>query len=420
MKFNQLISQFKSIILIILITAAVSQNTVAEPVDVIIGSKHEINSKILADIQHISVHLPESYGQSSQKYPVLFLLDGQRLFSYGVSLSKSFKNFEDTPEFIVVGIDIGESNRYSKIVVNDNLYLDFIEKELLSFIDDNFRTSNERIIFGWQYAGSLLIKALVERSNLFDGYLVASPFPVEGKRLDSVMKMKRDDMNSDEFFFLRISQHEGVVEQGTDKLDKEIMEKAFEKLNWSYKKLAGEDHNSTAYTTIHHGVRKYFSHYKVLQFNNTEVFKQAGGMKYVVDYYQKRAKRYGFSPEILTWTKFSLVRDAIREDDLKQVDKFIERFGDTLFSDLSANRINTIAGFYLDNRRFKQALNIYKKGVGIHPESAGLANGLGHASANLNDKSQAIKYFELAIGFAKKSNSQRLAQYEQDLLDIKK
>jgi len=60
--------------------------------DNVIGKRFTLSSKILNENRDIQIFLPESYHSSKQSYPVLFILDGQRLFTLGVSLSQSFRS----------------------------------------------------------------------------------------------------------------------------------------------------------------------------------------------------------------------------------------------------------------------------------------------------------------------------------------
>ena len=56
-----------------------------------IGSHYTISSKILNQDRGLQVYLPDSYVTSEKVYPVLYILDGQRFFTNGVSIQKSLK-----------------------------------------------------------------------------------------------------------------------------------------------------------------------------------------------------------------------------------------------------------------------------------------------------------------------------------------
>ena len=74
-----------------------SQNT---PTLNSLGLNYAITSTILNEDRQIQIYTPDNYNDTDKSYPVLYLLDGQRLFPLGVSLLKSFTQFQQTPEFI--------------------------------------------------------------------------------------------------------------------------------------------------------------------------------------------------------------------------------------------------------------------------------------------------------------------------------
>jgi len=45
--------------------------------------------------------------------------------------------------------------------------MSFLEKELLPHIDEKYRTSEKRMLFGWEYAGGFLIESLFKNPSLY-------------------------------------------------------------------------------------------------------------------------------------------------------------------------------------------------------------------------------------------------------------
>ena len=89
------------VLIFIFSLAGFSQNSIQ---DNVVGVNLTINSKFLKENRKIQVYLPDGYSKSNKKYPVIYLLDGQRYFLYGVTLDRLLKHFRMTPDFIVVGI----------------------------------------------------------------------------------------------------------------------------------------------------------------------------------------------------------------------------------------------------------------------------------------------------------------------------
>ena len=93
---------FLSVLALITIVTANFAQVKGSPIS--IGTNYTINSKILEKDREIQIYLPDSYDTSTEKYPVLYILDGQWFFSNGVSIQKSLRTPGAIPEMIVVGI----------------------------------------------------------------------------------------------------------------------------------------------------------------------------------------------------------------------------------------------------------------------------------------------------------------------------
>lgn len=369
-----------------------------------VGKKYFIQSDLLNEEREIQIYLPNSYDTNHKKYPVLFLLDGQRFYLYGVSLLQSFTHFELTPEFIVVGIKNKYPQRFSHFSSIENTFLSFLEKDIIRFVDDNFRTSGERLLFGWEYGGSFVIQSMIDKPDLFDAYLAASPYPIieKTKVIDSLIN--NDNGLKGQLYFT-VSLNEGMVEEGTDSLNSVLSNRPLNKMNWTYRKLEGEEHTSTPYATIYHGLKSYYSYYPELQFNSLEEFTKAGGLAYVNEYYKQRSKEFGFSPELSDWTKFTIIRNAMRANNYDQFDVFVTKFiSDEFIGQLRRSRPYSIAEFYLKYQEYEKAINILKILVNKYPKSDRPLNSLGDVYTSLKNEKKATEYYKKAAEIAE-SNS---------------
>ncbi|NER12801.1 tetratricopeptide repeat protein [Leptobacterium flavescens] len=388
--------------------------------DNVIGKRFQINSEILGQEREIQVLLPESYTGSEKKYPVVFLLDGQRLFLYGASLLKSFTQFEQTPEFIVVGINNSYPQRFGHFSSGAEKFQEFIEKDILNFIDTNFRTSGERILFAWEYAGSFAIGAMISRPELFGAYLIASPFPLNEK-VPAMADMLSQKQDLDKFLYFSVSVHEDVVGRGTESLDSLLRKSAPKALNWKYKKFQDEEHRSTPYPTLYHGLKHYYKYYPELQFTSLNELEKAGGIPYVYDYYKKRAKQFGFSPELTSWTKFTIIRNAIRADNYKSFDDFVNRFKTKEFiSGLRNNRPYSIGEFYEKYKEYDKALEIYNILREKQADNARPYYAIGNVYFAQGNTKEAEKNYKRAVELAEKNGDRRLERYREALNGLKK
>ncbi len=362
----------------------------------IVGSSHSIESEILDDEREIQIFLPDGYSDSDVKYPVLYVLDGQRYFLHAVSLQKSFTEFKQTPGFIIVGISKKTSDRNRNFSVNSQKYLDFIKKEVIKYVDNQYRTSEKRMLFGWAYGGGFVVETMLIEPDLFDVYISASPFPLEEKikKIDSFLT---ENSNFNKLLFFSSGTNEGVVKNGTNELNTLLTDKAPKTMNWVFKELEGEEHRSTPFTTLYHGIKKNFEYYPELQFNTLEEFIKTGGLPYVYDYYQKRATEFGFPTDLSDWTMFSITRNAMRADNFMEFEKLMNDFKKTEFiGRLRVTRASSIAEFYLKHKEYDKAINLFSLLTEKHPNSEKPLNGLGDTYKELNNERKASTYYKKA------------------------
>jgi predicted alpha/beta superfamily hydrolase len=364
--------------------------------DNVVGSLVSIQSKFLNDEREVQIFLPDSYADSETNYPVLYVLDGQRYFLHAVSLQKSFVEFKQTPDFIIVGISKKPSDRNRNFSVNSKKYLNFIENEVVNYVDTQFRTSEQRMMFGWAYGGGFVVETMTTKPDLFDVYIAASPFPLK-ERLSSIDSLLKVNSNFDKLLYVTSGTNEGTVKEGTNELNILLKNKAPNSMNWIFRELEGEEHRSTPFTTLYHGIAKAYEYYPELQFNSLADFHAAGGLKHVYDYHQKRAVQFGFSNQLSDWTMFSLVRNAMRADNYNEFDALVNEFEGTQFmSRLRVNRACSIAAFYSENKQYTKAIELFNLLAEKHPNAAGPLNGLGDIFTKMEDQTKARMYYKKA------------------------
>lgn len=146
----------------------------------------KISSKILKETRMVWIHLPESYGLSNDKYPVLYLMDAEWSFDLFKGVVDSLCTQKQVPELIIVAVEnIDQSSRLRDFTPTpvskypgsggaDN-FLAFLKDELIPYIDTHYRTSSLRILYGHSSGGLITTYALMTIPEMFDGYLASSP-----------------------------------------------------------------------------------------------------------------------------------------------------------------------------------------------------------------------------------------------------
>jgi len=144
-------------------------------------------SKILSEQRDLIIHLPNNYQQNTDlNYPVLYLLDGQRNFGHAAGTLDLLNQDGKAQDMIIVAIKNTHRTRdftptydesYNQWGISggaDN-FLDFIEQELIPYMNKNYRTNNFKILSGHSLGGLLAVYALQSRPHLFQGHFAFSP-----------------------------------------------------------------------------------------------------------------------------------------------------------------------------------------------------------------------------------------------------
>jgi uncharacterized protein len=157
----------------------------SEPV--VIGETFQVESKVLAETRTYVVQTPDYYKKRMEAYPVLVLLDAENSFAYTSAAVHLLSADERIPAMIVVGIN--NTNRFRDMtppnpaggtpstgeIGGADKFLSFIADELLPIVDCNYRTRPYRVLIGHSRAGLFAAYALLNRPEVFKGYLVSSP-----------------------------------------------------------------------------------------------------------------------------------------------------------------------------------------------------------------------------------------------------
>jgi len=165
----------------------------AQPaVDASFTDNFRINSHVLNEERTLFINLPDSYNDTTEvkkKYPLLILLDGATHFNItsGIVhfLSANRTRNHLMPETIIVAIE--NVNRERDFTVTKiktkrpnsmgggKNFLNFIENELIPYVDKNYRTETYRTLVGHSLGGLLALNAYMDDKSAFDAYIAIDP-----------------------------------------------------------------------------------------------------------------------------------------------------------------------------------------------------------------------------------------------------
>jgi predicted alpha/beta superfamily hydrolase len=225
----------------------------------------KLSSKILGEERELVIHLPRGY-DSARTYPVMYVLDGGSLDWHIATNFDILSTAGYSPQTIVVGIpNMSAENREKNLTPpfmrrdNDNpdsesgqadIFLDFLETELIPFIENNYSASSIRLISGNSRGGLLVMYSLLHQPNLFQARFCYSP---PFWRQDNILVSKvHDFINTkdtlDTFLFMSAGQNETEnIKNGLREMAKILNRKTPVglKFHWEYTSLATHQNNAT-------------------------------------------------------------------------------------------------------------------------------------------------------------------------------
>lgn len=165
-----------------------------------------IFSRTLNEYREFWVKLPEGYNSNeASKYPVVYLLDG---FSLKNTLETVYDNYwgHYIPHMILVGVS-NRTNRTRDLTISQiktrnggavnsetggaEHFSQFINNELIPYVDSKYATSSYRTLIGHSYGGLFTINMLLNYGDLFKNYIAIDPsLDWDGQKLLKLAKQK--------------------------------------------------------------------------------------------------------------------------------------------------------------------------------------------------------------------------------------
>jgi len=352
-----------SILLVIGFSSTISSQV--KGIAITIGTNYTISSKILNQDRTIQIYVPDSYKNSKQAYPVLYILDGQWFFANGVAIQKSLRTPGAIPEMIVVGIK--NSNPLRRTIFNSqrDKFTSFLKNEVIQFVDSNFRTTKERVIYGWEAAAYYVSKIILEEKDLFNGAIITDG----GLASEKIIK----EFNSDKdiYLFMANSKKDIYYISSTDRFNERLKKYNPKNLIWKYELFNDEVHETMPHLAMYKGIRYYYHNYDALVFESIENYIDMGGIPYIESFLKEREKRFGSDDSIYESTQNSLIWMSLNRDNFKYFSFFMEEFKDVLDTKRYANGYwqNRLGQFYLLHKDYKNAKKFFETGLSKYPNT---------------------------------------------------
>ncbi len=375
--------------------ALLSPRSSAEPVTV--GETIRIPSKVLGEERTILVSTPRGYERGTERYPVLYMTDGEAHLVHTRGTVDFLARNGRIPDLIVVGVANTHRTRdltpttVSRLRADGRAFLDeetggatrfleFIEKELIPFVEERYRTAPFRILAGHSLGGLFALGALVERPGLFGATIAVSPTlhwdeDVVLGRLSAFLDGRRELRHT---VYVTIANEEEGEPAPTrfDRLRKMLKATKAEGFVWGSERMEDEDHGSVVLRSHYGGLRKVFDGWPLPRDRRAGGY--PGSVAKMKAHYAALSGRLGYEvtpPEGI---------------------------------------VNAVGYQHLQRNDAKRALPFFRWNVELHPGSANVHDSLGEALEAAGETAEALVCYEKAVELARKASDPNLAVYERN------
>ena len=338
------------------------------------GARVAIKSEVLGEERVILIRTPPGYERNGQRYPVLYLTDGDAHLGHTSGTIEFLSRNGRMPEMIVVAItntdrtrDLTPTNASMPRPDGTEMkfptsggadkFLKFIETELIPKIEKDYRTQPYRVFAGHSFGGLFAIHSFLTRPEIFNAYIAVSPSMHWDNHLLSrkAEEFFKDRKELNRTLFFTLANEGGAMREDFDRF-KGVLGKSKPKgFEWDSMLMEDEDHGSVVMRSHYHGLRKVFDGWQVA----ADVVE--GGAPVVENHYKRLSAKFGYSiqpPEPLMNNLGYQLMGAGKMDDAIAVFKSnVERYP------LSANVYDSLAEAYEKTGKIDLARPNYEKAV---------------------------------------------------------
>jgi len=367
----------------------------------VIGEVVHIRSKVLNEERTLFVSKPAGYEDGADRYPVLYLLDGETHFRYTSGTVEFLADADRIPEMIVVAIASGSieqrtrdlttpssaeiDNRFSPGNGGADAFLSFLSDELIPYVESAYRTRPYRILAGHSFGGLFAIHSLTAKPKLFNAYIAIDPtlswnngaVVAEAEAFFSKTKELQADL-----YFTAANAY-GKMFGGVRRLAAILDEKAPAGFRWNFEWMKQEGHMSIALPSIYQGLQTVFEGWQLT--DPLELFDK-GGIEAVHRYFREGGARFGYDRTTSPFTVSLIVAGLISTGRLDEASKLL--LHDPKAYPPPWNQLDALAGAYRDRGNIGQAIHYYTLSLKENPQNEWAKRKLAEMGVKTDDPAQ--------------------------------
>jgi predicted alpha/beta superfamily hydrolase len=370
---------FNFLLVISFVTAAIPSHGQASGETIVIGKKFQIHSNVLNETRALLIATPEGYDQETDRYPVLYVLDGDENFVQAVGIVRSLAGSDRIPPMLVVGIANTErtrdltpptqveiENRFLPKNGGADTFLRFISGELIPYVDEHYRTRPYKILVGHSAGGLFAIYALASSPTLFNAYIAIDPMlswnnDATVTKLGTVFK-DTQKLSSD--LYITATDEGGSALSADYKLCGILNQRTPREFRWTFKQMPGETHTSIPHQSIYSGLDYIFDGWHLT--NPLKLYDE-GGLAAVHRHFAEGGKRYGYDRKTPAFTVSLVVAALIAQGRLEEAAAVLQH--DPKTYPAPWNQLDALARAYAQRGDNKQAIHYYEISLTVNPNN---------------------------------------------------
>lgn len=335
-----------------------------------------INSERLGEKRQLKIQLPRNYNPEEKRtYPLIIVLDGDYLFEPIAGNIDYQSYWEDIPDCIVVGINQAGKRSGDMFYDEDNYFptgsgaqfYEFITAELLPYIEDNYKASNFRIVFGHDLSANFINYYLFKSKPVFRAYVAFSPefAPEMTNRLQQRLAI----LEQETFYYMATADADiKDLRASTLQADSIISTIENEKLFYKFDDFDDANHYALVGRGIPRALSEIFGLFKPInakEYSEKVLTFEGSPYDYLIKKYEDIEYFYGFEKKLIENDIRAIAAACNKNDDLDSLEKLAKlvrkKFPDSM---LSAYYLGM---YYEKQGNLKKALLQYKAGLLLQP-----------------------------------------------------
>jgi predicted alpha/beta superfamily hydrolase len=362
--------------------------------------KLTLKSAILGEERTYLVRTPRGYQQDSDKYPVLYMTDGESNLGHTAATVQFLADNGRMPEMIIVGIantdrtrDLtpsrstldGQGKEQFPTSGGADKFLDFIEKELIPQVESKYRVQPYRVFAGHSFGGLLAVHTFSTRPELFNAYISVAPSLQWDKEMvvkkTAALVQERPELART--LYVALGNEPGAPMDAFKRLQQVLGKSKVKGLEWGADLMMDEDHGSIVMRAHDRGLRKVFAGWQIPREKDGSI---AGGLPGADEHFAALSQKLGYQ--------------------VKAPEALVNQLGYRL-----------LLG---PEKKVDEAIEVFKVNVERYPDSANVHDSLGEAYEAAGKLDLARAGYEKAIEIGSGKNDPNLSAYKDHLKGIDK